>query len=150
MISRSYNVKSTQKPLLSIVIPAHNEAMRLPATLTNIATFLKSQSFTSDILVVENASSDGTYELALSMQATIQNLEVIQESVKGKGQAVKRGILAARGEYRLICDADLSMPATEIPKFIPPLLTGCDIAIASREAKGAKRLQRTALPTPDW
>ncbi len=128
-----------KKPFLSIIIPAHNEELRLPATVAKIAAFLKSQSFSYEILVVENASNDKTYDLALGMRLSIENLRVIQEPIKGKGQAVKRGMLAAQGEYRLICDADLSMPVTEIPKFIPPLLPVCDIAIASREAKGAMR-----------
>jgi len=133
-------VKSLQKkPFLSIIIPAHNEEYRLPATVAKIAAFLKSQSFSYEILVVENASNDKTYDLALGMRLSIENLMVIQEPIKGKGQAVKRGMLAAQGEYRLICDADLSMPVMEIPKFLPPLLTAYEIAIASREAKGAKR-----------
>ncbi len=133
-------MKATQKkPILSIIIPAHNEELRLRATVERIAAFLKTQSFTSEILIVENASSDNTFDLAKGMQTTVKKLRVIQEPLKGKGQAVKRGILEARGEYRLICDADLSMPETEIPKFLPPLLPDCDIAIASREGKGAKR-----------
>jgi dolichyl-phosphate beta-glucosyltransferase len=133
-------VKSSHpKPLLSIIIPAHNEELRLPATIASIDAFLKSQSYTSEIVIVENASDDNTFALAKDMQATVKNLVVFQEPIKGKGQAVKKGMLSANGEYRLICDADLSMPVSEIPKFLPPLLPGCQIAIASREAKGAKR-----------
>ena len=61
------------------------------------------------------------------------------QSEKGKGAAVRHGMLAANGEYRFMCDADLSMPVEEIVKFIPPALQDFDIAIASREAKGAVR-----------
>jgi glycosyltransferase involved in cell wall biosynthesis len=133
-------VKSSKvKPFLSIVIPAHNEMLRLPATLNEVARFIKTQAYHSEVLVVENASTDNTYDLAMEMCKTIPQARVLREPVKGKGQAVKCGMLAARGEYCLIFDADLAMPVNEIPKFIPPLLIGCDIAIASRETSGAKR-----------
>jgi dolichyl-phosphate beta-glucosyltransferase len=63
----------------------------------------------------------------------------LSESTQGKGAAVKTGMLAAHGEYRFMCDADLSMPVHEITKFMPPQLNGYDIAIGSREAPGAVR-----------
>jgi glycosyltransferase involved in cell wall biosynthesis len=133
-------MKSSQaKPFLTIVIPAHNEAHRLPATLKEVARYAKTQKYHTEILIVENASTDGTYDLAMKMCKDIIQAQVLQEPIKGKGQAVKRGMLAARGEYCLIFDADLAMPVKEIPKFIPPMLTNCDIAIASREVSGAKR-----------
>jgi len=125
-------------PFLSIVIPAHNEQNRLPATLEQIFHFLKQQSFTSEVIVVENGSTDRTYELAQQFAGQHDNLLVIQ-SEKGKGAAVQQGMLAAKGDYRFMCDADLSMPVEEIVKFIPPALLNFDIAIASREAKGAVR-----------
>lgn len=127
------------KPFLTIVIPAHNETHRLPATIKEVARYAKTQKYHTEILIVENASTDGTYDLAMKMCKDIIQARVLQEPIKGKGQAVKRGMLAARGEYCLIFDADLAMPVKEIPKFIPPMLTNCDIAIASREVSGAKR-----------
>lgn len=132
---------SNIKPFLSIIIPAHNESLRLPTTLTEVAAFVKRQNFITEILVVENASTDDTFEKAVYLCKNIPHARVMQEPIKGKGQAVKHGILAAHGEYRLIFDADLAMPVKEIPKFIPPALTGWDIAIASREAKGARRYE---------
>jgi dolichyl-phosphate beta-glucosyltransferase len=128
-----------KKPFLTIVIPAHNETHRLPATLKEVARFVKAQKYRTEILIVENASTDGTYDLAIKICREIPQARVLQEPVKGKGKAVKRGMLVARGEYCLIFDADLAMPVKEIPKFIPPKLTDCDIAIASREVHGAKR-----------
>jgi dolichyl-phosphate beta-glucosyltransferase len=125
-------------PFLSIIIPAHNEQNRLPATLDQILQFLKQQSFTSEVIVVENGSTDRTYELAQKFARQHENLRVIQ-SEKGKGAAVQYGMLTAQGDYRFMCDADLSMPVEEIVKFIPPTLQNFDIAIASREAKGAVR-----------
>jgi len=125
-------------PFLSIIIPAHNEANRLPDTLEQVFNFLENQSFSSEVIVVENGSSDKTLELAQRFAEQHQNLHVIQ-SERGKGVAVKRGMLEAKGDYRFMCDADLSMPVTEITKFVPPILNNFDVAIASREAKGAVR-----------
>lgn len=125
-------------PFLSIVIPAHNEQNRLPGTLEQIFRFLEQQSFTFEVIVVENGSSDRTHEVAQEFAKRHKSLLVIQ-SEKGKGAAVQRGMLAAKGDYRFMCDADLSMPVEEIMKFLPPKLQDFDIAIASREAKGAVR-----------
>lgn len=126
-------------PHLSVIIPAHNEENRLPRTLEQVFAFLSMQSFSYEILVVENGSSDRTFEIAQAFADRHGNLRVLQEAHPGKGNAVRRGILEARGEYRFICDADLSMPIEEILKFIPPVLTDFDIAIGSREAPGAVR-----------
>ena len=125
-------------PFLSIVIPAHNEQNRLPGTLEQIFHFLRQQPFTSEVIVVENGSTDMTYDIAQQFAQQHENLRVIQ-SEKGKGAAVQRGMLAAKGDYRFMCDADLSMPVEEIVKFLPPTRQDFDIAIASREAKGAVR-----------
>jgi glycosyltransferase involved in cell wall biosynthesis len=125
-------------PFLSVIIPAHNEENRLPATLEQIFAFLAKQPFTFEVLVVENGSSDQTLEIAQRFAEQHPGMRVIQ-SAKGKGAAVKHGMLAASGEYRFMCDADLSMPVDEIAKFIPPTINNFDIAIASREAKGAVR-----------
>jgi dolichyl-phosphate beta-glucosyltransferase len=128
-------------PFLSIIIPAHNEEKRLPGTLEQVFAFLKRQNYESEILVVENGSRDRTYPVAQDFAAAHRNLHVIREDGRGKGLAVRRGMLEARGAYRLMCDADLSMPVEEIGKFVPPVLGDFDIAIASREAKGAVRYE---------
>jgi dolichyl-phosphate beta-glucosyltransferase len=125
-------------PYLSIVIPAYNEQNRLPGTLEKVFHFLRQQSFTSEVIVVENGSTDVTYEVAQQFAKQHETLYVLR-SEKGKGAAVQRGMLAAKGDYRFMCDADLSMPVEEIVKFIPPTLQNFDIAIASREAKGSVR-----------
>ncbi|MBM3136902.1 MAG: glycosyltransferase [Chloroflexi bacterium] len=126
-------------PFLSVIIPAFNEADRLPATLGQVDEFLSAQSCSYEILVVENGSNDDTLKIAKSMQGQIRNLQVIHEDIRGKGWAVRQGMLAAKGEYRFICDADLSMPIEDIVHFIPPHLPDTPIAIASREAPGAVR-----------
>ena len=127
------------QPLLSIVIPAHNEEKRLPPTLEQVFAFLGSQNFEAEVLVVENGSTDRTYEIAQSYTAQHKNLRVIRENGRGKGLAVRYGMLEARGEYRLMCDADLSMPIEETVKFLTPEVAGFDIVIASREAPGSVR-----------
>jgi glycosyltransferase involved in cell wall biosynthesis len=124
---------------LSIIIPAYNEATRLPASLEKIHAFLQSQSYSAEIVVVENGSTDNTFELTKAMQTSIDNLVVVHEDQRGKGWAVRRGMEISRGEYRFFCDADLSMPIEEIPRFFPPLLEDAPVAIASREAPGAVR-----------
>jgi glycosyltransferase involved in cell wall biosynthesis len=131
------------KPFLSIIIPAYNEEQRLPDTLEQVFTFLSSQSYRSEILIVENASQDNTYQVAEEFAARCHADElpvrVLQENQRGKGAAVKKGMFASSGDYRFMCDADLSMPVTEINRFFPPILPDADIAIASREAPGAVR-----------
>lgn len=124
---------------LSLIIPAYNEAHRLPATLDQIVAFLEKQPYRAEVLVVENGSRDDTFRIAERYAADVPYLSVIREEVPGKGRAVRRGMLAACGDYRFMCDADLSMPITEINRFLPPQLNDFDIAIASREAPGAVR-----------
>lgn len=122
---------------LSVVIPAHNEENRLPASLEQVLRFLAGQAFTSEVVIVENGSADRTYEIAQEFARKNTNVRVIQ-SERGKGSAVRRGMLEARGEYRFMCDADLSMSIEQVSRFLPPE-SQADIAIASREAKGASR-----------
>ena len=128
-----------QKPFLSIIIPAFNEAERLPETLRKINAYLSGQDYPTEIIVVENGSIDGTYTIATDMKDEICCLTVLHETHRGKGWAIRQGMLKARGDYRFICDADLSMPIEEIANFMPPVELGTPIAIGSREALGAVR-----------
>jgi dolichyl-phosphate beta-glucosyltransferase len=125
--------------LLSIIIPAHNEENRLPSSLAGIFAFLERQTYPSEVLVVENGSIDGTARVVQSLTSTYPKLRLLREPLRGKGLAVRRGMLEATGAYRFICDADLSMPIEEVNRFLPPILNDADIAIASREAPGAVR-----------
>lgn len=130
------------KPFLSIVIPAHNEAGRLPPSLKRINRFLDQQDFSAEVIIVENGSQDRTYEVAQEAARESDRICVIQspDGIRGKGLAVKQGMLAATGEWRFICDADLSMRIDDLAEFLPPDTTGYDIVIASREAPGAVRV----------
>lgn len=126
-------------PLLSIIIPAHNEEHRLPGSLNKVLSFLQYQPYQAEVLVVENGSQDRTAEIALRFTERYPNLYLLREPKPGKGLAVRRGMLEAKGDYRFICDADLSMPIDEVNRFIPPQLHDFDIAIASREIPGSAR-----------
>lgn len=131
---------STTSPVfLSIIIPAHNEEKRLPATLQQVCGFLDRQEYSGEVLVVENGSRDRTYEVARDYAADHPCLCVLREPGRGKGLAVRAGMLAACGQYRFICDADLSMPIEQVNRFLPPQLADVEIAIASRESPGSVR-----------
>jgi len=127
------------QPFVSIVIPAYNEEARLPHSLELIAAFAQAQPYAVEVVVVDNNSSDRTSAIVEAFAAEAPYVRALFEGTQGKGAAVRTGMLAARGEYRFICDADLSMPIDEVVRFLPPALTDFDIAIGSREAPGAVR-----------
>jgi len=126
-------------PHLSIVVPAHNEELRLPGSLSRILEHLRQQPYSWEVLVVENGSSDRTAEVAEGFAQATPGLRVLREARRGKGLAVRRGMLEASGEYRFICDADLSMPIDQINRFLPPQLPDPQVVIASREVPGSVR-----------
>jgi glycosyltransferase involved in cell wall biosynthesis len=127
------------EPFLSLIVPAHNEQARLPASLTKIHEFLTSQPFSWEVVVVDSGSRDGTAQVVRDFAAHWSGLRLVQVERPGKGLAVRTGMLAAHGDYRFICDADLSMPIDQVPRFLPPAAQAADIAIASREVPGAAR-----------
>jgi len=130
-------------PHLSIIIPAHNEERRLPDTLEQVVRFIEPLPYESEVLVVENASSDKTLEIARGFEARHPFIRALHENLPGKGRAVQTGMLAARGAYRFFADADLSMPIGEVNRFLPPAVEA-PIVIASREAPGAIRYDEPA------
>lgn len=135
-----------QDLFLSIVIPAFNEESRLPPTLHRVAVFLRAQPYRSEVLVVENGSTDRTSEVVEAFSAgqvlpSDSFVVRLLHSEKGKGNAVRHGVLSARGEYILISDTDLAVPIEEASRFLPPAVDGgrYGLAIANREAPGAVR-----------
>jgi glycosyltransferase involved in cell wall biosynthesis len=128
------------KPFLSIIIPAYNEENRLPGTLEQVFRFMEAQAFPYEVIVVENGSTDRTFEIAREYAGRHESFRAAHNDQRGKGRAIQRGVQEARGDYLFMCDADLSMPIEEISKFIPPQLQEVDIAIASREAHGSVRI----------
>jgi dolichyl-phosphate beta-glucosyltransferase len=127
-------------PKLSIIIPAHNEAARLPKTLQEVHQFVTGLPYEAEVLVVENASSDATAAIVRQAIAVMPELRLLELTEPGKGNAIHHGMLQAKGAYRFMADADLSMPIAQVSRFIPPQLENADIAIASREVKGARRI----------
>ncbi len=130
---------SGSRPHLSIIIPAFNEEERLPDTLTKIADFVQSQNFVAEVIVVDNASADRTAAIVADFASRYPFIRYLYEARRGKGAAVRTGMLSVHGDYRLISDADLSVPITEAKEFLPPVRANYDIAIGSREIKGAAR-----------
>ncbi|MFB3853351.1 MAG: dolichyl-phosphate beta-glucosyltransferase [Vicinamibacterales bacterium] len=128
------------EPHLSVVIPAFNEERRLPATLDSLRDWLSSQPWTWEIRVVDDGSEDSTASVVEERSAKDPRIVLQCERHAGKGATLKAGMLAATGAFRFMCDADLSMPVGEIPRFLPPRLTGFDVAIGSREGQGASRI----------
>jgi dolichyl-phosphate beta-glucosyltransferase len=125
---------------LSIVVPAFNEASRIQATLEQLTAYLGGQPWDWEVRVVDDGSADRTADIVLAASGANPRIVLQREPHRGKGGAVTAGLLAARGDYRFICDADLSMPPAELPRFLPPVLDGFDVAIATREGPGARRV----------
>lgn len=136
-------------PTVSIVIPAYNEATRLTRTLGDLVVFLESYRG-SELLVVDDGSTDGTSEVSerfLEAHAKPSHRWRVMRltSNRGKGYAVRQGLLAARAPIALFSDADLSTPITELPKVVDPIASGrCDITFGSRAID--RRLIETRQP----
>ncbi len=119
---------------LSVVIPAYNEARRLPRTLKEAWAWLCAHEPEHEILVVDDGSQDNTRALAQAMQKDIPSLRVVgYADNRGKGYAVRAGMLAAKGAFRLFMDADHSTHISEWEKARALLQQGADVAIASRK-----------------
>jgi glycosyltransferase involved in cell wall biosynthesis len=122
----------TSAPELSIVIPSFNEELRLPASLERIASYIRAQRPNSEVLVVDDGSTDRTAAVAESWRDRIPQLRVIPNGKnRGKGFSVQHGSLEARGNVVLFTDADLSAPIEETEKLLAAL-SSYDVAIGSR------------------
>ncbi|MDP2727522.1 MAG: glycosyltransferase family 2 protein [Dehalococcoidia bacterium] len=126
-------------PFLSIVIPAYNEERRILATLQQVTAHLARQSYEAEVLVIDDGSTDGTRRLVQGFAAEHPVVTLVHNPHRGKGYAVRTGMLAARGGYRFQCDADLAMPIEELARFLPPQRDHFDVAVGSREGQGARR-----------
>jgi len=124
---------------LSVVIPAYNEERRLPKTLERITAYLQEQDYPAEIIVVDDGSEDDTVSIVERFIADHPNMSLIKNDHRGKGYAVRTGMLRARGQYVLFSDADLSTPIEEVARLLPWFDEGYDVVIGSREGPGAKR-----------
>ena len=123
---------SPSTPELSIVIPAYNEELRLPETLSRIASYVRASKREVEVLVVDDGSTDRTADVANSFRGEIDRLRVVANNEnRGKGYSVRHGMTEARGRLVLFTDADLSAPIEEADKLIAAL-GDHDVAIGSR------------------
>ena len=127
-------------PFLSVVIPAYNEEPRIVDTLEKVVEYLGRQSYSWEVVVVDDGSTDSTASLVRAFSEDYGGVWLRSVRHGGKGWAVRHGMLSSTGEYRFLCDADLSMPVEQIVRFLPPVATDFDIAIGSREVSGARRI----------
>ena len=132
-------------PYVSIIVPAYNEASRIGAALSTWRDYLTGQLYTWEVIVVDDGSRDATAAIARRWMVGRKGfrLEVIPH--RGKGAAVRHGMLSATGDHRLMCDADLAMPVEQIAGFLELTAGGWDVVVASRLAPGARVSGEPAL-----
>jgi dolichyl-phosphate beta-glucosyltransferase len=119
-------------PELSIVIPSFNEELRLPTTLREISSYIRSSRRETEVIVVDDGSTDRTSDVANSFRGEIERLRVVaNKENRGKGYSVRHGMMEARGRIVLFTDADLSAPIAEADKLLAALADH-DVAIGSR------------------
>ena len=126
-------------PEISIIIPAFNEASRLPATLDRVQRFLQGGGLNAEVIVVDDGSRDATAEVVRERAAAWPQLRLVAaDHNAGKGAAVQLGMAQAQGRYRIFSDADLSVPIDDMEKLLRPLRAGAGVAIASRGLKDSQ------------
>lgn len=128
-----------ETPYLSVVIPAYNEATRLPTSLARVMQYMESCGYSYEVLVVDDGSDDATADIVEELGAKHPHLRAIRNPHRGKAYAVRTGMLQAKGHFVLYSDADFSAPIEEIEKLLPFLEGKFDIAIGSREGAGSAR-----------
>src|SRR3712207_5529033 len=111
---------------LSIVVPAYNESARIGKTLRELLAYLEDQPGGGEVIVVDDGSKDDTSRVAETVfgerpSPGVEGRVIRVEPNRGKGHAVRTGLLAARGRVAAFFDADLSMPVTETPKLVEPI-----------------------------
>jgi glycosyltransferase involved in cell wall biosynthesis len=130
----SGNFPNVLTPSLSIIIPAYNEEKRLPSTLRTVGQFLKGRGWTGcEVIVVDDGSSDGTASAVEEFSKTDAAVRLLRNpGNRGKGYAVRNGMMEAKCEWLLFSDADLSTPIEEVDKLLSAVNAGVPIAIGSR------------------
>lgn len=124
----------------SIITPVYNEEAAITSSLTQIVNFLNNFTSSYEVLVVDDGSTDKTLDVLETYIQLHQQIRVIKNQHKGKGYAVRTGVLVSTGDYVLMCDADMSTPIEEIKRLLVWIEdSNFDIAIASREGIGATR-----------
>jgi dolichyl-phosphate beta-glucosyltransferase len=127
-------------PLLSVVVPAFNEETRIGACIERMREALPSLVESWEIVVADDGSGDRTREVVGRYATADSRIRLVSLAHRGKGSAVRHGLLEARGEWRFIADADLAMPPDNLIRFLDARTTGASIIIGSREAVGSRRV----------
>ena len=131
-------------PYLSIVIPAYNESERIIPTIGAMASFVCTLGFPWELLIADDGSKDNTVQLVSELElANVRVLIAAQNG--GKGSAVRRGMLAARGQVMLFADADNSTPIEELETLLKRIDEGYQVVVGSRAANGAQEAHKSAL-----
>ena len=129
-------------PHISVVIPAYNEDACIGRTIAEVAAELEQLGVPWELIVADDGSVDGTAAAVRDRQRADPRIKLVSLTHRGKGAAVKQGMLAATGAWRFLADADLSMPIRELRLFLPPSEeVTADILIGSREVAGSARLE---------
>jgi dolichyl-phosphate beta-glucosyltransferase len=127
------------KPFLSVIIPVYNESKRITLTLIDVDRHLGGAGYSSEILVVNDGSTDNTVEVVSKFLPMVGNLRIVDNKENhGKGFAVRRGMLEAKGAYRLFMDADNSTSVDQVVKILAFFKEGYEVVIGSRDIKGAE------------
>ena len=122
---------------LSVVIPTFNEQNRIVQTLDQLLFYFSSKDYSWEIVVSDDGSTDLTVKLIEEWAQKYSNIHIVLLPHKGKGWAVKNGMLQSSGKYRLMFDADMAMHPNEIDKFLDRIQNDCDVVIGSRNLKGS-------------
>lgn len=131
---------------LSVIVPAYNEQKRIIHTLPKLLREVERRFFDFEIIVVDDGSNDDTAKIVKNFTAINKKVRLISyRHNMGKGHAVRTGVLAAKKDYVLYCDADLSTPFREVRKLLKAIDDGCDIAIGSRARKDTRILKRQPI-----
>ncbi len=130
-------------PQLTVVVPAYNEEQRIGKSLTRMLEYFSTQPYRTEILVVDDGSTDGTAAAVSAMAAVHADLHLVSyDGNHGKGYAVRYGMLRATGDHVLFSDADLATPIEEVEKLLAAVRGGVDVAIGSRDIPGAQLERR--------
>jgi len=137
---------SQPQPKYSIIVPAYNERRRIGATLESLVAHLRHEQWNAEVVVVDDGSSDGTPEIVTRMGEERPEIRLVQNpGNRGKGYAVRNGMMHARGRILLFTDADLSAPIAEAAKLFAEMEKGADVAIGSRWLDSSLQYHRQPL-----